>query len=202
MAFEGGAASILKHGLLSSAECCKLVGINGDASAKYLRNLRPESVTIGKTDAGPIRLRDQKPMSWQSLSDSLTDMSPEDWLETLNSHVFFWPTIRRLSTMLGARTYRHHKHDVLILDTRKILMDYQAGTLLSTINSGATIPWKHPRGKKTFVPFSEFDLEKRLANAARESAVAEFLVPRRLENVGSYLISVETIGIYEISKIN
>jgi len=48
-------------------------------------------------------------------------MEPREWYELLNSKVFFWPTINRLETFLGARDYRDKAHVVISVKTSVLL---------------------------------------------------------------------------------
>ena len=158
-------------------------------------------IQIGSTDRGPVILRDQKPMSLRTLRDSLVDMSPEDWLMALNSKVFFWPTLDRLKIMMRARPYRHLEHVVLILDTKSAISKNFDDVWISTINSGATIPWKHPRGRNTFIKPSDLDLNKRIRAAGSRRAIAEVAFEGRLEHVDDFLVTAKTIGLADLDTL-
>lgn len=201
MAVSGSYSSIKAHGLRSSAELCALVSRTEEEKMQLLRKLRRESIYIGDTEFGPIILRDQKPMIAASLSGSLTDMTPEDWLSLLNSRTFFWPTKERLRTMMSARPYRELQHEVFVFKTQTLLNAYVDNAWVSPINSGATIPWKHPRGSSTFTRLKDFDLAARLEVANRKSAVAEFVLDCRLHPVSDHLIDHKTIGLSGIDAL-
>jgi len=63
-------------------------------------------------------LRGQKPLTDGRLGRALLDsIGPRQWYGRLNSMVFFWPTKKRLKTMLSAPAYKNVEHDVLLVDT-------------------------------------------------------------------------------------
>jgi len=116
-------------------------------------------------------------------------MNPREWYELLNTKVFFWLTEERLETLLGARAYRDKYHTVLILDTLPLVRDYKEAIVLSPMNSGATMPMAHPRGRGTFVPMSQYPFRER-RRSSRANAVVELAVEGGISNVERYVIEV------------
>ncbi len=201
MAVRGSRSSIDAAGLMSSADLCDLLNKDLTEKTAFLARLRPDSIEIGQTVHGRIVLRDQKPMSERSLADSLTDMTSEEWLNLLNSRVFLWPNKDRLRTMMNARPYRNELHEVFVFRAETLLRAYAENVWISPINSGATIPWKHPRGSKTFVRVRDFDLAGRIAKAGRSKAVAEFVLDCKLHPIADHLVTHATIGVSGIPHL-
>jgi hypothetical protein len=162
MAERDSLPSILKHGLLSTSGLLDLYSINGTQRKAIESELRGESIPINHAKLGKAVVRDQCPMSLPSLTDSLQDgLTPRQWLHILNARVFFWVAEDRLHGLLNARSYAEEEHDVLILDTKSVVKAHLDDVDLCPMNSGATIPWKHPRGKDTFLPLPLYPWHQR-----------------------------------------
>src|SRR2546425_1085258 len=100
--------SIREKGLLSTTALLNLFGITGDLRCSIESAHRPESVTIRHPKHGAVVIRDQKPMHESALGKCLKGITPRQWYELLNRHVFFWVTPERVQTLLEARAYRMH----------------------------------------------------------------------------------------------
>lgn len=194
MATAGSWPSIKQHGLVCTRLACEMASVDEPLKTKLISELRPDSVAIGGASGPKFVVRDQKPMNATTLAKALQDMTASEWLLSLNSKVFFWPTKKRLKTMMGARPYKNVAHDVLVLDTAKLLKAELDKVWLSPMNSGATIPFSHPRGSGTFQRVDNFDLAARLAMAGRNSAIAEVCVDERVD-VGPHIIKVVTTNL-------
>ena len=70
---------------------------------------------------GPVTIRDQKPLKMHNLQKVLTDMTVQQWLDVLNDRVFLWAHPRRLATLRAAAAYRHSNHDILVVDTARLV---------------------------------------------------------------------------------
>src|SRR5262249_10557239 len=122
MAELGSWPSIRERGLLSTSGLLDLFEIDSVQRFQIESCHRPESVEILHKVHGRAVIRDQKPMSDSSLCRALgNSMEPAAWYRELNSRVFFWLSEDRLNTLLGARAYRHQRHDILLVDTRKLV---------------------------------------------------------------------------------
>jgi hypothetical protein len=121
IAEAGSWDSISRHGLLSTRSLIDLFEIDGDARDQILRRRRPASVQLHHAVHGTAVVRDQIPLSESRLAACLTDMTLEEWLDALNSRVFFWLNDDHLETLLGARAYRDDEHDVITVDTAQLL---------------------------------------------------------------------------------
>lgn len=134
-------------------------------------------------------VRDQKPMSDAGLARCLQDgLSPKEWYRILNGKTFFWLTERRLSVLLNARPYRALAHTVLVVDTASLVEAHEANLRLCPMNSGCTKPVPHPRGRRTFLPISEYPIESRRHRGA--DAVVELAVEGGVPDIASHVISV------------
>lgn len=177
MAEPGSWLSILARGLLSTSALLDLYEVTGERRRAIESTHRPKSMPISHASHGTAWVRDQKPMSEAKLQQSLVDMTPREWYETLNRHVFFWPTEKRLGTLLEARAYRARAHTVLTVDTAALLRRYLPHTRLSPINSGSTLFTAVARGSDTFRSLSEYPDDwwrrGRLAEVAVEYAIPD-----------------------------
>jgi hypothetical protein len=177
LAESGSWPSIRERGLLSTTALLDLFGVNGEMRCRIESERRPETIKIGHPVHGLAVIRDQKPLSEPALLACLTDMSPTEWYERLNSLVFFWPTEKRLQALLGARAYRGKSHTVITVDTRQLRDRYGLKVVLSPINSGATVYGGSPRGSSTFASLSDVPdvlwRERRVAEVAVEHSVAD-----------------------------
>lgn len=188
MAERDSLPSILKHGLLSTSSLLNLYGINGTLRKEIESELRSKSVQISHDKLGKAIVRDQCPMSIPSLTDSLRDgLTPRQWLQILNARVFFWVAEDRLHGLLNARNYADEEHDVLILDTASVVNAHVNEIDLCPMNSGATIPWKYPRGKDTFLPLPQYPWQERVKKAGR-NVVVELTVRGGVTNVKKHLV--------------
>lgn len=190
MAEAGSWPSIRRYGLLSTSALLSLFEVKGAERARIESTHRPQSIAITHPKHGNAVVRDQIPMRDADLQRCLCNgMTPREWYELLNSKVFFWLTEGRLETLLGARAYRDKEHTVLVLDTRMVLRDYAGRILLSPMNSGATRPMAHPRGRETFLSLSEYPYKAR-RKGSRANAVVELAVEEGVYEVERYVIQV------------
>ena len=131
-----------------------------------------------------VVIRDQKPMSPRSLEVVLKDMTPEQWYRLLNHKTFFWTTLDRLKKMLNAGSYKNDHHDVLTVDTRKLVERHRDHISLSRINSGATFGYAK-RGSGTFKSIEDYPPVR------RKTDVAEVVVDYHVPDVVDFILSVE-----------
>src|SRR5260370_37061546 len=97
------------------------------------------------------------PMSDRSVRKALVGgLKPADWYRELNSRVFLWLTEERLNPLMNARAYRLQRHNVLVVDTKRLVERHERRIMLSAINSGCTIPFPHKRGLGTFRRIAEY----------------------------------------------
>jgi hypothetical protein len=116
-------------------------------------------------------------------------MSLEQWLDTLNSRVFFWLDTEHLETLLGARAYRDSAHDVICIDTEALVERHAARITLSPINSGATMYKPPERGSKTFLPIADYPFGKR-RQARGQNAIVELAVNDGVHDIEEVAVRV------------
>lgn len=191
MAERGSWPSIARHGLLSTTALLDLYGYVGPTREAIEGSHRPESVRIEHPTYGAAVIRDQKPMSDSGLARALTDgLRPEEWYRILNARVFFWLTKDRLTRLLSAKAYVNDSHDVLIVETRPLVRGYRDAITLSPMNSGATKPMPHPRGRQTFLSIDEYPYRDWTAKRRRDDAIVELAVTGGVPDISKYVVEV------------
>jgi len=190
MAELGSWESIKRHGLLSTRALLDLFEVKDPVRSQILRERRPECVPLHHSEVGAAVVRDQIPLREAPLRGCLTDMTFEEWLEALNSRVFFWLDEPHLETLLAAGAYRDKAHDVLLVDTAALLEHYSERVTLSPINSGSTIYNPRPRGSGTFMPIANYPFEER-RRARGKDAIVELAVDHGVLAIPDVLLRVE-----------
>jgi hypothetical protein len=178
-----------------------LLHIDDERRQQLVRCHRPESVTLNHGQYGSVVIRDQKPMSDSGLEKALQDgITPTQWYERLNQRVFFWPTVKRLHKMLGARAYKNDSHLVIVVDTASLLSDIFDRVLLSRMNSGCTVPVPHKRGEDTFLSPDKFPFEERKKSRGEGFAelLVEYGVPHFREHVIEAYVAKQTDRIDQV----
>lgn len=180
--------SIKAHGLLSTRAVLDRSGVT-DAERQTLElEHRPMKVTVGQPGA-QIVLRDQKPMVPDRLLEALIDgTTPRQWYEFLNGHVFMWAEEKRLFGLLNARAYRELEHDVLTIDTARLMARYAEQTMLCRMNSGNTFPMPHKRGMEAFKRIVDYPVKPRTGTP--DPAVVEVLVDYSIPDIADYVVAV------------
>src|SRR5579871_6179005 len=150
IAEDGSWPSIMKRGLLCSATLLREFGASEVLFEKTLHRIRTEMIEIIAPDGTSAWIRDQRPLTQGRLQKCLIDMSVPEWLELLNSHVFFWVRKERLLTHLGARGNRARTHTVLVLRSDVLLQRFARQARVTPMNTGSTMRLARPRGRATF----------------------------------------------------
>ena len=190
MAADGSWPSIEKHGLLSTKALAAKWGIN---SASLLEQRRDESRVIEHPLHGTAIVRDQKPIHEESLAEVLTDMSVAEWLDELNSRVFFFLQPERLSTLLNATSYKKDAHTVITIDTASFVAAHEAEIELCAINSGfAQRHSKAARGSGTFQSIAGYQHPVRSEARIKPAwDVAELCVKDSVLDIAQHVIRVD-----------
>lgn len=175
LAADGSWPSIAGKGLLSTTAILDLYQVPEPRRSEIEAARRPDSVVLEHPQYGRAVIRDNKPLLEARLKTCLLDgLTLVEWYRLLNSWVFFWPTRRRVETLLRAAAYRDAPQLVIMVDTSKLLSARGDEVYLSTINTGATRPFAWPRGRSTFQSIAEFDFEARRQRG--QQAIAEVAV--------------------------
>jgi hypothetical protein len=202
MAADGGWESIARHGLLSTSALLDLFEITGQRRTELESRHRPESVPIDHPRYGRAWVRDQKPMDDAGLLRALQDgLTPEHWYRMLNQRVFFWLRPERLFRLLNARAYRLQAHTVLTVDTAAVVREHAREITLSPINSGATKPFAHPRGRSTFLPLREYPFRERRASRSLQNAVVELAVTPAVPGIADMVVRVARMRCDQVLEV-
>lgn len=193
IAWGGSWANIQKQGLLSTKELLKLYEQDEKLVERLTRQRRSHWVTIRRVGLPNSVLRDQKPMTDQGVRRALDGkVEPWQWYDLINSMVFFWPTKDRLRTMISASAYEEVCHDVLVVDTRKLVEIECVNLRLSSINSGCTKPYPHPRDLGLFKSIFDYPFDCRRRKYGKEKAVAEVCVLDRVHQISDVVLDVKS----------
>lgn len=184
--------SIKEHGLLSTKALLRSYGKSDDEIKALTQARRPHWVDIDCPGRPRATLRDQKPLTDKGLRRALPNSTePWQWYDLINSMVFFWPTKKRLKTMISAPVYEHVVHDVLLVDTKTLVRLDETNIRLSRMNSGSTKPIPHSRDMNLFKRFQDYPFENRLRKYKRERAVAEVCVVDRVDKIREAMVDVK-----------
>ena len=192
MAEKNSWEQIRRHGLLSTSALLDLYQCETNLRVELESTLRPKTVTISHEQHGEAVVRDQQPMSERALRRCLENgLATAEWCRLLNRRVFFWVTEDRLLRLLRARNNASHEHDVLVLDTRHLVEDYEDRVTLSPINSGCTQRVPLPRGHNTFLPIDRYPWQHWLHKRGRRGeTVVEFAVMGAVYDIEKYVVEV------------
>ncbi|MCU1579099.1 MAG: hypothetical protein JWP19_1303 [Rhodoglobus sp.] len=191
MAEDGSWPSIKANGLLSTDRLLRLFEVPHAEREILTHERRPESVEISSPRYGTAVVRDQKPLRMSALDRCLTDMTPVQWLEMLNSRVFFWLQPKRLMGLLNAGPYRAQAQTVIVVDTASLLAVHAQSVRLSRINSGSTIYNPVPRGSDTFKTIGQYPHPPRRRAVAAANDVAELCVIGGVDDILDHVVRVE-----------
>ena len=190
MAERGAWEGIRRNGLLSTSALLDLYGLHGPARFALESERRDRIVPLCAPGLPVAKLRDQLAMDDTGLRRCLQDgMTPRQWYECLNAKVFFWLTRKRLDRLSGARPYRDGEREVLVLDARRLVTAYRDEVWLCPMNSGATKPMPHPRGRRTFSRIDDYPYDQR----PRNERVVELCVDGGITDVERFVKRVYVV---------
>jgi hypothetical protein len=195
MAHEDALPGILRHGLRSTSALLDLFEVGVEQRKEIETRMRHECVAIEHSIHGKAVIRDQKPIGSDGrLSKALGESAtPDKWHRLLNSKVFFWLTPKRLETLRKARAYRASSHLILILDTKKVVAVAAHHLWLSSMNSGACMPFAHPRSPAIFRRLADYDFEYWRRKRGKDEAIVECAVDDLLATIEPLLISAKVV---------
>src|SRR4051812_23672028 len=187
MAHVGSWSGIRRHGLLGTESLLNLFDVPTNQRSAILTQQRTNAHTIEHERYGKAVIRDQKPLSRSKLEGCLNDCSFQQWLDMLNSRVFFWLSVDRLQTLMCAREYCDQTHVVLTLDTLRLATDCETTITLAPMNTGNTRPFAHPRGLLTLCRMADYPFHERLRRGPYYTVV-ELAVEGGVKNVMDYVV--------------
>lgn len=189
MAAEGSWPSIQERGLLATRTLVDLYDPPQDVRAAILDRVRRRGHVLTATGLPDAMVRDQLPLKFLDRC-LLPGVSVQDYLDELNGRVFFHVTEVRLHTLLGARAYRKHTHDVITLDTRMFL-DLHPDVDLAPYNTGSVhVPNMPARGPSTFTRLEAYSWQDWRKKRGEANAVVELTVAHSA-NVDPAVLKVE-----------
>jgi hypothetical protein len=170
---EAGAwDSIRRGGLLSTTALLDRFGIAGEQREAIESARRPHNVPIAHPEHGAAVIHDNRPVNETALRRTLVGMSERDWYRELNRRVFFWLSESRLHRLRNAQLNRDRAHDVLVVDTARLLAAHGERIELAHLNTGAVrASANYPRGVGTFRRIEDYPWQARLRTAPREPIV-------------------------------
>jgi len=200
MAHRDSWEGIQCHGLLSTVALLKLFDVSAEERVSILTKQRTGSIPIEHEKYGRAVIRDQKPLIRSKLEPSLDDCSFQQWLEMLNSRVFFWLTRDRLQTLMCAREYCADQHVVFALDTLRVATDFKERITLARMNTGNTRPFAHRRGLATFSRMADYPFQERIQR--RLEPVVELAVEVGVTDIMRYAVEVAEMQCSTCDKRN
>ena len=179
---------IRERGLLSTSALLDLYGIKGKERFILESERRAITAEINAPGLNPAKIRDQIPMDDNGLRRCLPQtISPRDWYEFLNRKVFFWLTKDRLDRLSSARAYRDTEHEVLVLNSRRIVEAYSERIWLCPINSGCTKPMPRCRDYATFARIADYPYQRWRKRRKRGERVVELCIDDGVPNVTDFV---------------
>lgn len=186
MSADGAWPGIERHGLLSASALLDLYGVTGEARDMLKSRRRCASAILRREGMPPATLRDQIPLSDGGLMRCLAPgTTPNDWYRLLNGMVFFWPSRKRLETLLWARSYRDAAHTVLTVDTASLVAAHGDRVRISPINSGFSARNPAPRGPDLFLP---------LTNPKALTRITEVVVIGGIPDISRHVVDVSRVA--------
>ena len=109
--------------------------------------------------------------------------------------MFFWVSAERAASLLDGRAYRDHQHTLITVDTESLISRMRDRIELSPINSGASVPWKHPRGLSTFRSIEDYDFDHwRRSRRSAKKALVELTVLHSVRDITEVTEVVSEVG--------
>jgi Family of unknown function (DUF7002) len=188
--------AIQHDGLHSATALLDLAGVTGAERERLECCQRLTSVVL-PTGA---QIRDQRPMPPEALARCLIGMSPSEWYELINAHVFFWLDPARLNRQRAACNARPQV--VLIVDAETLAETYAERVALTPINTGNARRQPAKRGAATFVPYalwleSAWDSEAASLGTPlrpRSHPPAELTMTGSIPEVMRYVVAVQELA--------
>lgn len=192
MAAGGSWPSIHVRGLLTTRQLVDICNPTPEQRDAALRCRRRDNIRLQLPEDGEAVVRDQAPLRPEFIAKCLEGMSFQEWLDLLNSQVYFWLHADKLAELLAARRYRNHSHDVLTVDTASLYASHAVRVRLSAINSGATLyPNAPQRGPETFRRLLDYPFAQRRKGRSLREAVVELAVIDGVPDINMHVIRVE-----------
>ncbi|WP_285560439.1 DUF7002 family protein [Actinoplanes regularis] len=168
--------SVKRHGLQSTRRLIDLFGLDAAERDRLLSSPRRQSTVLRAPGLPPAVIRDQKPMKF--IAEKIDpDSSLAEYLDAINSRVFFWASGERLERLRQAKEYRSEDQVVLHVDTRALVERHGPRIELCRLNSGAVTQKNHPvRGHRSWLPIADYPYDEYRRRHGRDGALVEVTV--------------------------
>jgi hypothetical protein len=186
--------SVQRHGLLSTRRLVDLFDLGPAERDRLLGAPRKQSTVLRAPGLLPAVIRDQKPMKF--IAEKIDpDSSLAEYLDAINSRVFFWASPQRLDRLRQAQAYRAEDQVVLHVDTRALVERHGPRIELCRLNSGAVTQKNHPvRGHRSWLPIAEYPYEEYRRRHGRDGALVEVTVLDAVPDVLDLTVRIEGAG--------
>ncbi|MFF2480030.1 DUF7002 family protein [Paenibacillus sp. NPDC058071] len=162
-------------------------------------SLQPQPQTNGERRTSPVRLMHGGHSATLNahlrIPESVMDdsITQEQFRLFLDSHVFFWPTLRDALVMLD--TYRRREPDeafaLLAFDAAPLLTAHAEKVKLCKYDSGSAPRYpkacSYKKSLAIFLPLNQFGKVKESIVPTRTSEIKEVLIERRVSDLTRYL---------------
>jgi hypothetical protein len=189
----GAARSILDSGLYSTKDILERWEAPMARRMELMTRRRRLPVPLDHPRHGRFVINDNAPLSEGKLARILDDgLTSGQWLEMLNSRVFFFTHKKVLERLTGARLNRDKTKDVLELDTERLAEAYGALMEIVPINSGNTNHQPARRGYATFAALFETDYQAWRRRRGKKSldSIKEVAVRGSIPDIANFVVNV------------
>jgi len=194
-ASQGSWRSIRDHGLMSTSALLDRYEIQGKQRKDIEESRRPAEILISHDNLPNATIRDQLPMDDLGLRRCLPEyLNPSDWYKILNQKVFFWLSKDRLNRLLAAEAYQTKIHDVIEVDTRRLIEAYHNQIWLCPINSGYTKYVPAPRDEHTFKRIKDYPYQSWRQNRKAGDRVVELAIDYSVPDISDFVLQVSEVG--------
>ncbi|HEY4193173.1 MAG TPA: hypothetical protein VGM46_11060 [Mesorhizobium sp.] len=189
----GAAKHILARGLLTTSDILDRWEVEAGYRLELTRCRRKTDVTLHHPDNGVIVVSNNEPLSELKLQSILDDgLTSGDWLEMLNSRVFFFVDQKQLSRLANSRSNSSLSKDVLVIDTKRLADAYFEKIEISPINSGNTNYDAVRRGRSTFTKLrgTSFELWRYSRGNKSADKISEVCIPSSILDVTDFVVEI------------
>jgi hypothetical protein len=192
---EANARFVERAGLLSTNELLRR-GHHGAEVEETVRAHRPVGVTL----PDGVFIRDQAPMPPTALAGCLDGgLTPRDWYDLVNDHVFFWLDEDRARR--HAIALRRRAQILLTIDVHALVAVHGDAVYVTPFNIGNARRSPAPRGRRTLVPLASWRAHGWKAETgpgrrvrAASHAPAELLVRGGVPDVARFVTHSERLA--------
>ncbi len=185
-------ALISKIGLLSTVELLKKFEVDQTRFAELTKMRRSKCVNLNHKFYGNIQISDNLPLSEKKLLNCLDDgLHPSQWLEMLNSRVFFWVDRKKVDGLSKSRGGSVRNLELLEFDTFSLVSNNFHKTEITPFNTGNTNHTAARRGIETFSRLAEVCYKdwRRKRMKKKPDNIAEISIVDGITDVSKYLVS-------------